>query len=347
MNRDISGCGVEVFALDAADLAAVNSIGKIGVEARKIEVIRTAAYLLIGSEADAQRTVADVFVRVDFGAQGDYLGNAGFVVRAEQSGMIGNYKLAPDIFIADHRGVRAVKFDYMRLDVRAADIGRSIHMRDKPYLRAIFAAIGRRDMPINIAHFVAHCIGDSRAAKLLDEIIGKDELGRSRGHGIARLVGSGFKCHIFQKSFGNGHFYHLRFFVGSMIAQSAEFGNRAVKIGGMLVCFVVQKSNCKADVILYRLRRQRTAARAVPTVLKLNIREGYVPLMRNRCVEVAAPYKLHAFCRQTISALLHRIHIVTPNTEKLIPKNRQSENCPCHLRDTGSVQLCFELWIMT
>ena len=84
-----------------------------------------------------------------------------------------------------------------------------------------------------------------------------------------------------------------------------------------------------------------------PYGIKLNIREYYVPPMRHRCVEVAAPYKLHAFCRQTISALLHRIHIVTPNTEKLIPKNRQSENCPCHLRDTGSVQLCFELWIMT
>jgi hypothetical protein len=26
-----------------------------------------------------------------------------------------------------------------------------------------------------------------------------------------------------------------------MIAQSAKFGNRAVKIGGMLVCFVAQK----------------------------------------------------------------------------------------------------------
>ena len=79
----------------------------------------------------------------------------------------------------------------------------------------------------------------------------------------------------------------------------------------------------------------------------VNICEGYVPLMRHRCVEVAASYKLHVFCRRTISALLHRIHIVTPNTEKLIPKNRQSENCPRHLRDTGSVQLCFELWIIT
>ena len=55
VNRDISRRGVEVFALDTADLAAVNSIGKIGVEARKIEVIRAAAYLLIGSETDAQR----------------------------------------------------------------------------------------------------------------------------------------------------------------------------------------------------------------------------------------------------------------------------------------------------
>ena len=80
VNRNISGCGVEVFALDTADLAAVDSIGKIGIKALKIEVIRTAANLLIGSETDAQRTVADVFVRVDFGAQGDYLGNAGFVV---------------------------------------------------------------------------------------------------------------------------------------------------------------------------------------------------------------------------------------------------------------------------
>ena len=71
--------------MDAADLAAVDSIGKIGVEAHKIEMIRTAAYLLIGSETDAQRTVADVFVRVDFGAQGDYLGDSRFVVRAEQS----------------------------------------------------------------------------------------------------------------------------------------------------------------------------------------------------------------------------------------------------------------------
>lgn len=61
VNRNISGCGVEVFALDTADLAAVDSIGKIGVEARKIEVIRAAANLLIGSETDAQRTVADVF----------------------------------------------------------------------------------------------------------------------------------------------------------------------------------------------------------------------------------------------------------------------------------------------
>ena len=89
VNRDICRRGVEVFALDTADLAAVNSIGKIGVEARKIKVIRTAANLLIGSEADAQRTVADVFVRVDFGAQGDYLGNAGFVVRAEQCRAVG------------------------------------------------------------------------------------------------------------------------------------------------------------------------------------------------------------------------------------------------------------------
>jgi len=46
---------------------------------------------------------------------------------------------------------------------------------------------------------------------------------------------AGFECHIFQKSFGNGHFYHLRFFVGSMITQSAEFGNRTVKFGGISV----------------------------------------------------------------------------------------------------------------
>ena len=93
MNRNICRRGVEVFALDAADLAAVDSIGKIGIKALKIEVIRATAYLLVGSEADAQRTVSDIFVRVDFGAQGDYLGNARFVIRAEQSGMIGNYKL--------------------------------------------------------------------------------------------------------------------------------------------------------------------------------------------------------------------------------------------------------------
>lgn len=61
--------------------------------------------------------------------------------------------------------------------------------------------------------------------------------------------------------------------------------------------------------------------------------------------DLDAPYKLHVFCRRTIYALLHRIHIVTPNTEKLIPKNRQSENCPRHLRDTGSVQLCFDFGI--
>jgi len=131
-----------------------------------------------------------------------------------------------------------------------------------------------------------------------------------------------------------------------MIAQSAEFGNRAVKFGGMLVCFVAQKSNCKADVILYRLRRQRTAARVVPTVLKLNIREDYVPPMRHRCVEVAAPYKLHVFCRRTISALLHRIHIVTPNTEKLIPKKTgkaKTARATCVTRAAFNYALSFGL----
>ena len=76
MPKDERRSGVEVFALYAAYLAAVDGIGKIGIKALKIEVIRTAAYLLVGSEADAQRTVTNSFVGGNLGAQGDYLGDS-------------------------------------------------------------------------------------------------------------------------------------------------------------------------------------------------------------------------------------------------------------------------------
>ena len=233
VNRDVRRGGVEVFALYAAYFAAVNGIGKIGIKALKIEVIRTAAYLLVGSEADAQRTVTNSFVGGNLGAQGDYLGNSRLIVRAEQGRVVGDNQLAPDILRVYHGGIRAVKGDYPRLDISAADIGTGVHMRDKSDFRAVLAALGRGDMPVDIARFVAHGVGDSRASKLLDEVIREDELNGGRGHGVARLVGSGFNSHVFKESFGNGHFsYHLRFFISSMIAQTAEFGNS----GGERAC---------------------------------------------------------------------------------------------------------------
>ena len=226
VNRDIRRSGVEVFALYAAYLAAVNGIGKIGIKTLKIEVIRTAAYLLVGSEADAQRTVTNSFIGGNLGAQGDYLGDSRLIVRAEQGRVVGDNQLAPDILRVYHGGIRAVKGDYPRLYISAADIGTGVHMRDKSDFRAVLAALGRGDMPVDITRFVAHGVGDSRASKLLDEVIREDELNGGRGHGVARLVGSGFNSHVFKESFGNGHFsYHLRFFISSMIAQTAEFGN--------------------------------------------------------------------------------------------------------------------------
>ena len=60
---------------------------------------------------------------------------------------------------------------------------------------------------------------------------------------------------------------------------------------------------------LYRRCRYRTAARAVPTNGRNRHFENFVPLSRQRCVEVAAPYKI----RDNKSLQISRANNVRPH----------------------------------
>ncbi len=94
-------CGVEVFVLNSAKLASVDSIGKISGKAFVIKPIGTAAYFLIRRKANADSTVLYFTVYKSF-ACGNYLGNAGFIIRTEQCRTVAHYHVLAYVAVVDH-----------------------------------------------------------------------------------------------------------------------------------------------------------------------------------------------------------------------------------------------------
>lgn len=89
--HDIRGACVEVLIFNPARRVAVNGIGKIRAEFFNVKVVCSLAYLLVGSEGDADLSVRAVFAYQPLG-KGHYLGDPRLVVGTEKSISGGGYK---------------------------------------------------------------------------------------------------------------------------------------------------------------------------------------------------------------------------------------------------------------
>ena len=143
------GGGVEAFVFDLAELSAVDGIGLFCAEGFCVKILRPPAYFLVRREGGADRAVRDLGMRGVVLEKVHDLGDAGFVVRAEKSGPVGDDQVLPymgeqfrKIGSPHNDGGRGGLFtqDYIlalivlynaRADVPAAAGGRCVHMGDK------------------------------------------------------------------------------------------------------------------------------------------------------------------------------------------------------------------------
>jgi len=80
--------GGEGLVLDFADLAAIHGVGGVAVESVEVEVLRPTAYFFVGREPDANGGVRDLGVGQQHLEGGHDLGDASFVVGAQQGGAV-------------------------------------------------------------------------------------------------------------------------------------------------------------------------------------------------------------------------------------------------------------------
>ena len=139
------GC-VEVFEFEFADLAAVHSVGPVGVEEADIEFMCSLADFFIGVEGYADVAVFDfrVFDEVVNGC--DYFGDSGFVIGSEEGVAVGHDEVLT--FVVEQFGefggfehdsfggveyyvIAVVVFDDARSHVFSAHVRRCVEVGDE------------------------------------------------------------------------------------------------------------------------------------------------------------------------------------------------------------------------
>lgn len=91
--------GVEVFKFEFADFAAVHCIGPVGAETFDVEFVGALSDFLVGVEGDSDVTVLDFGMSLEESDCGDYFGDSGFVVGAEESVTVGDDEVLSDVVI--------------------------------------------------------------------------------------------------------------------------------------------------------------------------------------------------------------------------------------------------------
>lgn len=213
LNLDLGACGVEVLVLQFALEAAVHRVGEVGAERLHVEMIHAAAHLLVGREADADLAVLDLGVRHQVLRGRHDLGYAGLVVGAEQRRAVGVDERVAHEFaqlgevghahgdLPVERNVAAVVLlDDARLDVRAAHVGRRVHVGDEAHDGGVLAALRRGDRAHRVAVGVGHDLREAQRAHFVGQVAQQHQLLVGRGVGFARLRTLGVEGDVLQES---------------------------------------------------------------------------------------------------------------------------------------------------
>ncbi len=146
LDVDLRRVGRKGLVDDLAQMRAVERVGEVGLEIARQVGMHAAADLLVRREADANRTVRQIWVLHQVARRGHDDGDTGLVVRAQQrragcghdivahflsqiGQRLGRQHLAGIVGQDDVLAVVAAMDD--RLDVRAGKLGGGVHMRQQ------------------------------------------------------------------------------------------------------------------------------------------------------------------------------------------------------------------------
>ena len=203
MEQSLCTCRIEILIFDFSDGAAVHGIGIVRTKAWHVEQIRSPANLLIGGKPNLHSGMLSSRRNQALGHSKD-LCNAGFVVRPQQSGTIGdNQVLAPasvqngivrlpqiNLPLFVQKDVFSVIGNDFRPDVCAGGIRCGIHMGNQPNG-------GQAWLPgngaVNITVGVHMGIPDSHLEHFLHQGLPQALLLLGRRAGLGIFVGLGIK----------------------------------------------------------------------------------------------------------------------------------------------------------
>ena len=199
VDGDGSGSGVEILVLNAAHIAAIDGIGKVGPKAGDVKQGSALADLLVGGKGDADLAVGAALGKQGLGGGHD-LSHTGLVVRTQQGGAVGGDKgLAFELFqererggLHDHPGggqghiVAVIVLVEDGVDVFAAGIRGSVHVGDEAQRGQLLAAGGGGQGAVDVAVLVHTGVLDAQIFHLLHQHVGEVELAGCGG------VGAGF-----------------------------------------------------------------------------------------------------------------------------------------------------------
>ena len=191
---------VERLGLDLARRCSVERVRVLGPEALEIDVLGSARDLLIGSEADTNRSVRPAGTPLQVRDRGHDLGDTGLVVRPEQGRPVRGDEVVADLSL-EQRQLIGVEHDarvtgeldpaavvaavHLRLDTGPGHVRGGVDVRDQPDRGRGLDAVERA---VDVAVLVQPDVVEPNLLQLVAEQAGEVELllgrGRSRDPGL-------------------------------------------------------------------------------------------------------------------------------------------------------------------
>ena len=210
VDRDGGAGGVEVLVLDAAHIAAIDGIGKVGPKAGDVEQGSALADLLIGGKGDAELAVGAALGDEGLGG-GQDLRHTGLVVGTQQRGAVGGDEgLALQVFqegeggdLHDHAGggqgdvAAIVVLVQDGVHVLTGSVRCGVHVGDEAQRRLVLAAGGGGEGAVDVAVLIHKGVLDADGLQILHKDMGQVELPLGRGMGAGIGVGCGVNAGIF------------------------------------------------------------------------------------------------------------------------------------------------------
>ena len=185
LDVQLGGRGVEVLVLEFADGPSVHGVGVFGTEPCYVEMVHSAADLLVGGKADLDRTVLEFWMFHDVLGGGHDFGHSGLVIGSEQGVAVGGDQGLTDIVqqlgkffrvenhafsLVESDGLAVIIFDNPWLDTASRSIGRGVHMGDESYGGDVLFYVGG-DGGHQVAVFVQLYILQSHGLQLFAELV--------------------------------------------------------------------------------------------------------------------------------------------------------------------------------